>query len=333
MSYSHRIFVYGPVGLLVLVFVLYSVFWRVEADTLSARLDSANGGELIPGVEFAFAEKSIGGYPFRLDAVLSGVTFAHREPDGEIAWRTEKLALHSMSYNATRFIMEAAGLQSFARPGAAGGPPNVITVQPALARASAILVNGRLARFDLDVLGPKGKDASLNADATRTFAADRAQLHLLRRADGSIDVAMKIENADVGKGYGLKFGGKIPLIDLRGKVDQAGALDALSSGSESVAQAADDWRGKNGALEVQRLALDWDGVKTDMTGALSLDEAHRLTGALTGAFNPGDALRAVTGGKFGLQLSGETPLTLLFKDGDILAVLGSVDSALGRTTP
>jgi hypothetical protein len=333
MSYSHRIFIYGPVGMLLLVFLLYSVFWRVEADTLSARLDSANGAELIPGVEFAFAEKAIGGYPFRLDAVLSGVTFAHKAPDGEIAWRTEKLALHSMSYNASQFILEAAGLQSFARPGAAGGPPNVTYIQPELARASAILVKGRLARFDLDVLGPKGKDASLNADTTRTFSADRAQLHLLRRSDGSIDVAMKIDNADIGKGYGLKFGGKIPLIDLRGKLDQADALDALASGDASVAQAVEDWRAKNGRLEVERLALDWDGVKTEMMGALSLDVAHEVTGTLTGAFNPGEALKAMTGGKFALQLSGQAPFTLLFKNGDILAVLGSVPSALGRSGP
>ncbi len=92
MSYSNRIFIYGPVGLLVLVVVLYSVFWRVQADMLAAKLDSANGGEVIPGVVFAFAEKSITGYPFRLDVVLSGVTFANRGPDGETAWRTEKPA-------------------------------------------------------------------------------------------------------------------------------------------------------------------------------------------------------------------------------------------------
>ena len=36
MSYSSRIFFYGPVGLLLLGGVLYSVFWRVQADTLAA---------------------------------------------------------------------------------------------------------------------------------------------------------------------------------------------------------------------------------------------------------------------------------------------------------
>src|ERR1700704_4829299 len=121
MSYSSRFFIYGPVGLLLLIIVLYSVFWRVQADTFSARLDRANGGEVIPGVTFAFAGKTVGGYPFRLDAVLSGVTFSHQSAEGEIAWRTEQLALHAQSYNLDRYIFEVTGLQSFARPPAMPG--------------------------------------------------------------------------------------------------------------------------------------------------------------------------------------------------------------------
>ena len=88
MSYSNRIWFYGPVGLLLLIVVLYSVFWRVQADTLAAELDRANGGEIVPGLRFAFAEKAISGFPFRLDVVLSGVTFAHRLPAGSC--QTEK---------------------------------------------------------------------------------------------------------------------------------------------------------------------------------------------------------------------------------------------------
>src|SRR6266566_1525497 len=52
MSYSSRIYMYGPVGLLLLIVVLYAVFWRVESDTLAARLERANGGEIMPGVAF-----------------------------------------------------------------------------------------------------------------------------------------------------------------------------------------------------------------------------------------------------------------------------------------
>src|SRR5579863_5432608 len=109
MSYSNRIFMYGPVGLLVLIAILYSVFWRVEADTLSARLDRANGGEVIPGVSLSFAQKSVGGFPFRLDVLLSGVALAYRNGSTQIDWRSDRLALHRMAYGRNLFIFEADG--------------------------------------------------------------------------------------------------------------------------------------------------------------------------------------------------------------------------------
>ena len=153
---------------------------------LAAKLDSANGGEVIPGVVFAFAEKSISGYPFRIDVVLSGVTFANRGPDGETAWRTEKLARHTMSYRSNLLVFEAAGLQSIALPASTGRPAQVTYVTPAIARASAVLRDGKLARLDLDLWQAEGKDATPAADPKRTFSASPAQLHLLNRANDTV---------------------------------------------------------------------------------------------------------------------------------------------------
>ena len=201
MSYSHRIFIYGPVGLLLLIVLLYWVFGRVTADTLSAELDRANGGEVIPGIDFAFADKTVGGFPFRLDVVLSGVTLAHRGPDGETAWRTERLALHMQSYDAGHFIFEADGLQSFAWPRDAGQPPRVLYITPAIARASAILQHGELTRFDIDYLGLQLKEATLGVSGDRSFTATRAQLHLLGQPDKSIAVALKVDDAKIGAGF------------------------------------------------------------------------------------------------------------------------------------
>src|SRR4051812_20988973 len=232
MSYSSRIYIFGPVVLLMLIVVLYSVFWRVQADTLAARLDRANGGEVIPGVTFAFAGKTVGGYPFRLDAVLSGVTFSHQSTEGETAWRTEKLALHALSYNLDRYIFEVTGLQSFASPPATlGSVPRVVHMTPAIARASAILNGGRLARFDVDLWEPQAKDATEGADPKRNLSADRAQVHLLARPDDTIDVAAQINNAHIGPGYtAAKTELVLPLIEMRAKLTQTSALDGLAAG-------------------------------------------------------------------------------------------------------
>jgi hypothetical protein len=303
MSYSNRIFFYGPVGLLLLVVVLYSVFWRVQADTLAARLDRANGGEVIPGVVFAFAEKSIGGYPFRLDAVLSGVTFSHRAPDGETAWRTEQLAVHAQSYNQNRFIFEVTGLQSFARPPLQPGTvPRVTYVTPAIARASAIFAAGKLTRFDLDLLGVQAKEATLGADPRNTFTADRAQLHLLTRPDNTIDLVVQIANATIGAGYTRVAELALPTVALTGKLTQAQIFAPLTSGQISIADATSAWRQNAGVLSVSDLAVNWGSAHADLQGNLTLDERGNISGILSGE----QVINGNDRGPFGLAFANGT---------------------------
>jgi hypothetical protein len=275
MSYSNRIFIYGPVSLLLLIVVFYSVYWRVQADTLSARLDRANGGEVIPGVKFAFAEKSVGGYPFRLDAVLSGVSFSQATSGGDAAWRTEKLALHSLSYGRNRYLFEVTGLQSFTLPPQTpGAKPREILVTPAIARASAILRDGRLARFDLDLWELQAKDTA--AGAGGNLSADRAQLHLLARAGNSIDVAMKLDNAHIGAGA------ELPLIDMRGKLTASQAFAPLTAGQASPADAAGAWRARMGIFSVSALTLNWPDAHAVLKGDLTLNPQDRIGGTLAG---------------------------------------------------
>lgn len=319
MSYSHRIFLYMPVGLLLLLVLLYSVYWRVQADTLTARLDRTNGGEIVPGIVFTFAEKSIGGYPFRLDAVLSGVTFAHRGPEGETAWRTENLAIHAMTYGQPHYLFEASGLQSFARPPLARGEvPRVLYLTPALARASAILNQGKLTRFDLDLWQPQGKEATQGADPNLTFAAARAQFHMLRRPDNVFDVVMKIEGGKLGEAYKPALGADLPLVDLRGKLLQSQALEALEAGNVSVYDALEKWRSAGGTLAVEKLSLAWGRMKTDMKGIIGLDTEHRLSGALLGNFDPVAVLSSFfMRGNFAAPPGGEATLSLQFANGEI----------------
>jgi len=324
MSYSSRFWIYGPVGLLVLAVVLYSVFWRVQADMLAAELDSANGGEILPGLVFTFADKSVGGFPFRLDAVLSGVTLTDRSPAGETAWRTERLAVHALAYRRNLYVLEVAGLQSFSFPGDAGEPPRVIYVTPALARASALMQNGRIARFDLDLVDPEGKDARAPDDQNRTFSASRAQLHLLARADDSIDVAAKVENGMIGEGYRPRLGSALNMADLRGKIVGGASFPLLEGGRRRLSEALEQWRRNGGKIDVQRLALDWNGLKMDMTGSLTVDDDHRLAGELVGSLDAGALVGALTRGQFNLQASNaNVPISLRFRDGDVEVGLSS----------
>jgi hypothetical protein len=288
-------------------------------EWLAARLDRANGGEIVPGVVFAFAGKSINGFPFRLDTVLDGVTFSHQGPEGQTAWRAEKLALHALTYGRPLYIFEAAGLQSFEQPGEPGTVPHVTFLTPAIARASVILSQGKLARLDVDLWQPNGKDATQGTDPARTFSAARAQLHLLNTSGNTIDVAARIEAAHLGTGYRPALGGDIALIELRGKLLQRDALDGLSGGVQSVFDATERWRQAAGKLAVDRLALNWAPVKTELQGELGLDGLHRPQGVLTGSIDAGALVSTLSGGTLNLSSAGGAKATfsLQFKDGDV----------------
>lgn len=289
ISYSHRIFMYGPVALLVLLVVGYSLYWQASADTLRAELDAANGHEIMPGVTFAFAEKTVGGYPFRLDALLSGVTFAHKGALGETAWRTEKLALHMQSYGAGHFLFEAAGLQSFAWPDE-NGVTRVLYVTPGTARASALLHDGKLYRFDLDVVAAEAQDAALTAPPDRNVAVKRAQFHLRAREDHAIDVVIKLEGARIGPGFTPALGADLPLFMLKGSLTHGETLETLLADKDSAANACEVWRKVGGAFDVSGLSLKWGQAGADATGTLAFDGDHRVMGAIDGFFSGRQAL-------------------------------------------
>jgi len=200
------------------------------------------------------------------------------------------------------------GLQSFARPPATpGSAPRVMYLTPGIARASAILNRGRLARFDVDLWEPQAKDAIQGGDPKRSFSAGRAQLHLLSRPDDTIDVAAKIDNASIGAGYTATEADMVlPLIELRGKLTESSAFDGLIAGGMSVADAAQAWRVRMGALSIGDLTLNWPDAHADLKGDLAVNDAGQLSGRLEG--------ERVQNGK------APAPFALTLADGDIRAL-------------
>jgi len=163
-------------------------------------------------------------------------------------------------------------------------------------------------------------------EQNRTFRAGRLQFHMLGRDADSIDIAFKVENATIGQGYHPKLPGTLALADLRGRVSQAASFEVLERGRGSVTDALEHWRENGGMLGVERLTLDWAGIKTDLKGSLGVDGTHRLEGELTGGVDAGSALGAIAGALTGGQLKLEAadariPISLRFRNGDIEAGL------------
>lgn len=281
MSYSNRIYMYGPVGLLLLVVILYSVFWRVEADTMSARLDRANGGEIAPGISFSFAQKSVGGFPFRLDVLLTGVRFGYRSGSTEIDWRTDRFALHRMAYGRNQFIFETDGTQTISWATQPDEMPVTVQLSPETARASAILNQGRLLRFDLDLWRPQGTQTGPSLTPT-VFAADRAQFHALAHRNNTLDVAIQVDNGRTGSPATQAVQAALPLIDCRLTLNRADLLTNLEQGNEDFTRAFESWRNRMGVASVTSLALNWPDAHAVLRGDLKLDANDQISGTLHG---------------------------------------------------
>jgi hypothetical protein len=281
MSYSNRIYMYGPVGLLLLIAILYSVFWRVEADTMSARLDRANGGEIAPGISFSFAQKSVGGFPFRLDVLLTGVRLGYRNGNTQIDWRTDRFALHRMAYGRNQFIFESDGTQTISWATQPDAMPATVLLTPETARASAILNQGRLLRFDLDLWRPHGTKSGPSAMAA-VFAADRAQFHALARRNNTLDVAIQVDNGKAGPSAPQAVQASLPLIDGRVTLNRADLLTGLEQGNEDIARALELWSNRMGVANVTSLALNWPDAHAVLRGELKLDANNQLSGTLHG---------------------------------------------------
>ena len=336
MNYSNRIWIYGPVALLLIIIIAYCAWWKFAADRVAEWLDAKNGRQVMPGVTFAFAEKDVGGFPFRIDVVLGGVTFQHIGRDGETAWRSEKLAFHVLPYDFGHYIFEAAGLQSIARPPKEPGQPaRVVYVTPGLARASAILDGNNLERVDIDLDNIYVQDATLNAPAGRNARLARFQFHLRANADNTVDAVFRVDGANIGPGYSPPLGPDLKLFLLQGKLTQAQTLQTLRHGEASFFNAAEAWRAAKGILSIEDFQFQWDSVNAAAKGRLLFDDQHRVRGrieALVGGYKAlvaaaqrmgkineteGDLASAALYAMAQLagDAQGRLPVTFSFKDG------------------
>jgi hypothetical protein len=281
MSNSNRIFLYGPFVAVIAIAAAYSAYWFVVANRIDAALERTYGNEIVPGITLQFAEKEIGGFPFRFDVLLGGVTLASRANTGETAWRSERVALHAMSYGRELYLFETDGLQTVSWPAENGGAQNILQFTPGVARASAIIVDGRLARFDLDLINTEGRDALPNAAPDRAFSIVRAQLHLLAATDDTIALVISADGADVGSGFRPAFGPDVSRIRIEGDITEAQELAPLRAGTADFDEAFENWREAGGTIDLDPIEAAWGGTVFSGSTELQLDAEHRVTGLVT----------------------------------------------------
>ena len=271
MRYSSRFFLYAPLAGLLLLAAIAMMHWWIVASALARRLDAVNGHEIMPGVRVSFAEKRIAGFPFRTDTILKSLRVEIGETDGPVIWTSESFAAHELTYGRVQAIFEAAGKQSLSWTDPHGAQHRFVFL-PGTFRASSILADGRLVRFDSQIVDLDGAE----------FSASEMQLHL-RATSSGVDVYFTLKNANSHGGYAADLGPRVTNLVASGSLDHSSQLQSMLRGDGPPAAALEDWRTAGGVLTVKDLALTRRNTTMHFSGKLALDSHHDLVGVLAGA--------------------------------------------------
>jgi len=309
MNFSHRFFLYGPFALLVTLAAGVMIYWWIAANALSQKLDALNGHEIAPGIRMSFGAKRIAGFPFRLDAIFDNFALQIPGAHGPVVWRASGFAAHTLTYASDVTVLEAAGPQEISWTGETGAP-RTFEFTPGALRASAIVRDGALERFDLDVI-------SLGASR---FAAGRAQLHLRRDpAVDALDLVLDLQSLHIAGDAADGFPEGLSHVRVEGRLAPAGPFAPLLGGKEDWRQAFDRWRSGNGFFKVDQAAAFWRKCEATSSGNLLLDDAHRFSGALSFSIGSCDDLAKQAAGVTTASRAHRAILT-------VLAALANVES-------
>jgi hypothetical protein len=281
MRYSSRFFLYGPFFLFVALAAGVMIYWWIAATALSQRLDALNGREVAPGIRMSFAEKRIAGFPFRLDAIFGNFSIEIAGTHGPLTWRAEHFAEHALTYEDSKTVMEAAGRQELSWVSETGRR-RVFAFVPGTLRASAIVLNGTLAQFDLDNF----------ALASPKFAAGRAQLHFRRDPanPGALDFVLDLQSVRFAGDAAAGFANGLTRARIEGRLAPAQPFTPVLAGKADWRGAIENWRDAPGGFKIDEAEFAWGRCQATSSGLLTLDDAHRPSGSLTFTLADCDAL-------------------------------------------
>lgn len=281
MQYSSRVFLWAPFVLLLALAAGVSARWWSVASDLSKQLDAVNGHEVMPGVTVHFASKTVGGFPFRVDAVFHDFALKAAGPHGPIGWHAENFAAHGLTYGRTKWIFEAAGKQRLTwttKSGVARG----LEADIGQLHASAVIAEGRLGRFDFDLVG-------FDSPA---LAIARTQFHMRRNPTADqIDVVVDAEEMELSPRLRGLCGETIGHLKLDGDFSNGAIFQTVLAGDAPWQGGFDAWRSKGGRFYLAQSELTCGKSIVFAQGQLGLDDLRRPRGLMTAQITGFAALR------------------------------------------
>jgi len=245
-KYSSRFWLYAPISAFLLLAVAAMVHWHLVDSAFEKKLAAIKGHEAIPGVTLDWDKVEVGGFPFRIDADFTNFRAEGAGARGPFAWKSEKFALHALTYGRRQVIYEAAGRQAL-RFALADGVNSSLSFQVGSLRASSINNKEGLARFDLDMANAGESGWTLS----------RFQFHMRRDPDGkTLDLMFALDGLQlrIHPGIaGLTFKLKPGNLSFYASLGHLEALEDLLGGKASWPQTAQRWRALGGQATLSQV--------------------------------------------------------------------------------
>lgn len=276
---------YAPFLLLGVIAAAWSGGWWWAADKASQTVDVWLAREAARGRTYACGERTVGGYPFRIEIDCRNPTARWRGGDGETAASAPRFLAVAQVYDPKRVIGELTGPVAIASPDGRKADLSFSTAQ------SSVAVDGRrFERGSLVIKTPRLVTAEGEIGAAQNFEA-----HLRRSPDGAsgaYDLAMGLDGA-VSPWLDLLPAGQGPAsLELQVSGTGVGELEPGPMTDRLRAFATG-----GGQLKVAVARISRGDIAAQAKGDLTLDDKGRANGELSiTARGVDDIVRAMAGG-------------------------------------
>lgn len=262
-----RIGLFLPFVLLSLLVVLWSAAWFWIRSRATDEMDAWLANEAAAGRTWTCADRSISGYPFRLELRCGSLAFSRADSRFTLGPLTALVQV----YQPRHGLLQVSG-PFHVEQGSLIADATWKDLEASFHGASE-----GFTRASLVVDGAKGTIRGARPEPV-DFASEHLEAHARPTparftSDGAIDLSLRLSRGSVPLIDPL-LGNADPLdLSLDATIDQAAGLR-----TGEVARELDEWRQAGGLLDISLLSLAKGDRRLQASGKIALDDEHRPTG-------------------------------------------------------
>jgi hypothetical protein len=267
-----RVGLYVPLFAIIVLAIGWSIFWYVAATITGREIGEWIKREAEDGRNWTCPERSVGGYPFRVEIGCKNPSFSGPAAGIPIAGKLTGIRLVAQLYAPKLVVGEAEGPFDLTLP-QDGSHTNVNW------KLLQISVRGGPDALQRASLVADGIELNSSIANGRAFSgrADNFQIHLRRGAEEqhAYDFAITATNTastDLDNATGITAPAT---LQANGTVTQADSI-----GGGTIPQLLERWRTAGGSLVFDNAAIAKGSLNAQGTGTLRIDGTHRLDGRI-----------------------------------------------------